>query len=66
MNYTTTQGDTWDTIAFKLYGRESLMTRLIRANPEHARTVIFSAGVVLAVPEAPEEVSEDLPPWKRD
>lgn len=64
--YTTVQGDTWDMIAFKLWGREMLCDRLMRANPEHLEVVVFDAGVVLAVPEVPEpQPSADLPPWRR-
>ncbi|TVX93050.1 tail protein X [Paenibacillus agilis] len=64
-NYTTVQGDTWDIIAYKQYGNESLFPLLINANPQHATKVRFDAGVTLFVPAAPEEISEDLPPWKR-
>lgn len=64
--YYTVQGDTWDGIAFKLYGDENLMTLLLNANPEQAETVIFGAGVRLVVPDKPEETADDLPPWKRE
>lgn len=66
--YMTVSLDTWDVIAKKLYGTEVLMDRLIRANLEHRKTVFFSAGVVLKVPEVDTgsaELAENLPPWKR-
>lgn len=66
--YTTVSLDTWDVIAKKLYGTEVLMDRLIRANLEHRKTVFFSAGVVLKVPDVDTgstELVENLPPWKR-
>lgn len=66
--YTTVSLDTWDVIAKKLYGTEVLMDRLIRANLEHRKTVFFSAGVVLKVPDVDTgsaELAENLPPWKR-
>lgn len=66
--YTTLSLDTWDVIAKKLYGTEVLMDRLIRANLEHRKTVFFSAGVVLKVPDVDTrsaELAENLPPWKR-
>jgi len=66
MSYVTQLGDTWDGIAYKVYGNERLFPLLIDANPEHFDTVIFSAGVTLAVPSAPPNVSSSLPPWKRD
>ncbi|MNO05181.1 Phage Tail Protein X [compost metagenome] len=64
MTYTTIQGDTWDGIAFKLYGDENLMPLLLNANQGQADTVIFAGGVVLNVPDTPEETASDLPPWK--
>lgn len=66
--YTTVSLDTWDVIAKKLYGTEVLMDRLIRANLEHRKTVLFSEGVVLKVPEVDTgsaELADNLPPWKR-
>lgn len=64
--HTTIQGDTWDGIAFRLWGREHLMSALIQANPDHADVLMFPAGVVLNVPEvnvnAIQPITE-LPPW---
>lgn len=64
--YTTTQGDAWDTIAYKLWGEERLAHRLMQANPEHMDVLLFPAGLVLAVPVA-EKVQKnmELPPWRR-
>ena len=66
-SYTTTQDDTWDSIAFRLWGREHLMNMLLQANPDFADILVFPAGVVLAVPDVDltatiNPVSE-LPPW---
>ncbi|MFC4102907.1 tail protein X [Paenibacillus xanthanilyticus] len=68
MTYMTKQGDTWDLIAFAQLGSEVYMTDLIRANPDHADTVVFSAGAVLTLPgiEQGAAVSAELPPWKRE
>lgn len=64
--YTTTQGDTWDRIAYALYGDEHRMSELIKANIAHAETLVFSAGVVLAVPEQGKaKPAASLPPWRR-
>ena len=63
--YTTIQGDTWDSIAYKVWGNEMYTDTLIKANLEHKETYIFSAGVVLTLPEITLKVSESLPPWKR-
>jgi phage tail protein X len=64
-NYTTTQGDTWDLIAYKKMGSEFYMSDLIDANPSYAEIVIFSAGIVLTIPDVSEPVADYLPPWKR-
>lgn len=62
--YTTVLGDMWDSIAKKRLGSELYMDTLIAANPKHAATVIFSAGVVLTIPDIRLETSVNLPPWK--
>ncbi|MCE5199907.1 MAG: tail protein X [Armatimonadota bacterium] len=63
--YTTIQGDMWDSVAYKLYGDELKMTELIAANPQYATTVVFSAGVVLKVPQISALTSVIVPPWKQ-
>lgn len=62
--YTTTQGDMWDMIAYKMYGDEYKMHYLMDANPNYVDTVIFSAGIVLTVPELTSSETANLPPWK--
>ena len=64
-SYTTIQGDMWDMIAYKLYGRESCMKELLEANEEYRETAIFPSGVTLNVPEVSVPSSSSLPPWKR-
>ena len=64
--YVTVQGDTWDGIAYKVYeglGGEKLTHILLGANSEHLGTVIFSAGIVLQVPDVYYPASKSLPPW---
>lgn len=63
--YTTVSGDTWDIVAYKVYGNEMYMDTLIKANIEYKDTYIFPAGVVLTLPEIKLTVSESLPPWKQ-
>ncbi len=65
MQYKTIQGDTWDLIAFKLWGNENGLTRLISLNSQHAGTVIFPAGVILEVPDNAAEKIITIPPWRR-
>lgn len=63
--YTTRSGDTWDAIAARALGSELLMHLMIDANPEHNYVARFDAGVVLVVPEIPEEdLPSSLPPWR--
>lgn len=62
--YRTIQGDTWDSIAFSLAGKESFMVSLINANPDHADVVVFRAGIILNVPDVPISIAATLPPWR--
>lgn len=63
--YTTISGDTWDYIAFKVYGNEYVADVLMQANPQHLDTAIFSAGVQLVTPAIEESFTQmnELPPW---
>ncbi|WP_088227784.1 tail protein X [Desulfosporosinus sp. FKB] len=64
--YTTVLGDTWDMIAYKLSGHETWAKNLIEVNPQYAQTVLFSAGIVLNVPELSTSTDYSaLPPWKQ-
>ena len=62
-NYTTIQGDTWDKIAKKVYDDESYTSLLMEANPKLLDYFIFPEGVVVTVPEIPEETGY-LPEWR--
>ena len=68
--HTTTQGETWDLIAYDWYGDaakrpELHMHHLLAANPDYRETVVFDGGITLTIPEDPEpSASESLPPWK--
>lgn len=65
--YTTTQGDTWDTIAYRLWGQETLMHQLIMANPEYGDVLVFGADITLSVPAINTSpcVPASLPPWMK-
>nr|WP_304101098.1 tail protein X [Mitsuokella multacida] len=64
--YTTKSGDTWDLIAYEQMGSCSYVAKLMVANRAYVNTAIFSAGVVLTVPEIPAgETISTLPPWRR-
>ena len=63
--YTTKQGDTWDLIAFRVYGDVKYTGWLMQNNFPHLDIFVFDAGVVLQTPELPE--SEQLagaPVWR--
>lgn len=62
--YKTIQGDTFDGIAYKLWGDEKHMKELIEANLDYADVLIFSPNVELIVPEA-EEAPVLLPFWRK-
>lgn len=63
MSYTTIQGDTWDMIAKRVYDDESYTHLLMEANPQLLDYFVFSEGIVVTVPEKPEETAE-LPDWR--
>ena len=64
--YTTTQSDTYDLIAFDLYGNEFLASDIASLNPEFAGELVFEAGVELKVPVYDADVgSEAVAPWRR-
>ncbi len=62
--YTTVQGETWDNIAFKVYGKESYADFLMKNNYPYLDMLVFPSGVVLSTPAMPEETSMELPPWR--
>lgn len=63
--YTTIQGETWDEIAYKVYGSEEYTTLLMASNYPFLDVLVFSAGTVLNTPDIPwYEDSDELPPWR--
>lgn len=63
--YRTIQGDTWDMVAYKIWGDCMLTGKLMEANSVHIETVIFSAGIVLNIPDVSMVEESSLPPWKQ-
>lgn len=51
--YKTVQGDTWDNLAYDIYGSEKLMYLLIAANPRYANIIKFKSGIQLVIPQTP-------------
>ena len=65
--YKTVSGDTWDLIAYKVYGSEGYYHDLIRSNLALIDIAVFDANITITIPEIAEESDNDtsLPPWKR-
>lgn len=63
--YTTTSGDMFDLIAFKILGDCKYTEKLINANRDKIENFIFSAGENLKIPDISKEKINILPPWKR-
>ena len=63
--YTTVQGDMWDSIAFAQMGSVDHTDKLMNANLRYREYYTFPAGIVLVLPDIPENTSNTLPPWKQ-
>lgn len=63
------EGMLWSYVAYKAYGKASLMQPLIEANPLVPITPRLPAGTVLTIPVLDDsEIKTDkqkLPPWKQ-
>lgn len=64
--YTTKQGDRWDTIAYREYGNCFKFAPLIMNNPTVAISPLIPTGTKLIIPvfEEKEEKEEGMPIWK--
>ena len=62
-SYTTIQGDTWDLIAYKVWGSEYLLPILLEANPKHRNTIFFAGDIILNVPNIDTAVYTERPSW---
>ena len=62
--YLTNSGDTFDLVAYKIFGSSRYLPELISANRELIATFVFSAGVEIVVPEISAESKIKTPPWK--
>lgn len=63
--YTTIQGDMWDKIAYTQLGDVAHTDKLMNANLQYREYYTFPAGIVLVLPDIPENISSTLPPWKQ-
>lgn len=63
--YVTSQGETWDQIAFEIFGDESYMKELIEANPDYTGVFSFEGGILLDIPDITgNEIDDALPFWR--
>lgn len=65
--YTTVSGQTWDQIAYEVYGDEHLCDAIMDANRELLEYFVFPAGIVLQIPDQESmatTVSDNYPEWR--
>lgn len=66
--YITVQGQTWDQIAYELYGNEYMCDKIMDLNRDKLDYFVFPAGVELIVPDKEFVISEtvpsDYPAWR--
>lgn len=64
--YITKQGDTWDLIAYNVYGKgyENQAGEIMKANPKLLDYFVFPEKIEVEIPELVQETS-DLPPWRK-
>lgn len=65
--YTTISGQTWDAIAYVLYGNEYYCTQLMDENRDKLDYFVFPDGIVLKLPEQDaiiSPVSANYPKWR--
>ena len=66
--YTTISGQTWDQIAYEVYGDEHYCDRIMDANRQRIDYFVFPAGIKLNIPDKGSlqnpEVPSDYPAWR--
>lgn len=66
--YTTIQGQTWDQIAYEIFGDEYMCDKLMELNRDKINIFVFPAGVNLLLPDRESAlkrtVSSDYPTWR--
>lgn len=65
-NYKTLNGDTWDIIAKKIYGKEKYALQLMEANPDLLDIIIFESDITIKIPPIDTSDTSNLPPWKQE
>lgn len=64
--YVCAAGESFDSVARKLFGDEKYAAELLNANPEEDGKLVFSGGEVLRLPviDAEEEENTATAPWR--
>lgn len=66
--YTTVSGQTWDQIAFEVYGDEHYCDRLMDVNRDKLDYFVFPSGIVLNLPDKEDLIAtlitNDYPAWR--
>lgn len=65
-NEIAVQGETFDSMAYRLYDEERMSKYLREYNPQYSDIIVFEGGETLIVPVVNEaESKENLAPWRR-
>lgn len=68
LQHITTDGERWDTIAYRYYGDPHRYEGIIKANPHVPTGRLLTGGLTLRIPlVSPDRLvpADALPPWKR-
>lgn len=63
--YKTSQGETWDEIAGRVYGSGKYTGALLTANQKYTGYLTFPYGIELSIPEIDETAETVAVPWKK-
>lgn len=55
LTHITKNGDRWDLLAYKYYGKAFAVEFLLDANPAHAKQTILPSGIKLIIPVLSQE-----------
>lgn len=64
ITYKPSAGETFDLIAFSIYGDEKYIYLLLAANPAHCHKIFLEGNEVLHIPERIELSTSNQLPWK--
>ena len=67
--YTTISGQTWDQIAYEVYGNEYYSDKLMEVNRDKLEYFVFPDGIILKIPSletiaSSVPVTNDYPAWR--